>query len=99
MSNSFLRLIEKAGLCDYHRYDTRSGRRGGIIASLADLVAHAAIAVQVQRMVPTIDLRIGYLRAAPEGDLTATGRVLIVSRKAGSKTVPLTIPKRCTFRA
>ncbi|MBN8971856.1 MAG: hypothetical protein J0H51_07555 [Rhizobiales bacterium] len=66
---------------------------------LADLVAHAVIAVQVQRMVPTIDLRIGYLHAAPEGDLTATGRVLIVGRRAGSKTIPLTILKRCAFRA
>ena len=50
-------------------------------------------------MVPTIDLRIGYLHAAPEGDLTATGRVLIVGRRAGSKTIPLTILKRCAFRA
>ena len=63
---------------------------GGIIASLADLVAHAAIAVQVQRMVPTIDLRIDYLRAAPEGDLTAIGRVLIVGRSIGRADVEIT---------
>lgn len=63
---------------------------GGIIASLADLVAHAAIAVQVQRMVPTIDLRIDYLRAAPEGDLTATGRILIVGRSIGRADVEIT---------
>lgn len=62
---------------------------GGIIASLADITAHAAIAVQVKRMVPTIDLRIDYLRAAPEGDLTATGRVLIVGRSIGRADVEI----------
>ncbi|MBN8963160.1 MAG: PaaI family thioesterase [Rhizobiales bacterium] len=63
---------------------------GGVIASLADLTAHAAVAVQVQRMVPTIDLRIDYLRAAPEGDLTATGRILIVGRSIGRADVEIT---------
>ena len=52
--------------------------------------SHAAIAVQVQRMVPTIDLRIDYLRAAPEGDLTAIGRVLIVGRSIGRADVEIT---------
>jgi uncharacterized protein (TIGR00369 family) len=62
---------------------------GGVIASLADLTAHAAVAVQVQRMVPTIDLRIDYLRAAPEGELTATGRILIVGRSIGRADVEI----------
>lgn len=62
---------------------------GGVIASLADLTAHAAVAVQVQRMVPTIDLRIDYLRAAPEGDLIATGRILIVGRSIGRADVEI----------
>jgi uncharacterized protein (TIGR00369 family) len=53
---------------------------GGVIASLVDIAAHAAIAVRVGRMVPTIDLRIDYLRAAPEGELLATGRALTVGR-------------------
>src|SRR5580693_8721335 len=35
---------------------------GGVLASLADITAHAAIAIHVGRMVPTIDLRIDYLR-------------------------------------
>ena len=63
---------------------------GGIIASLADLAAHAAVAVQVRRMVPIIDLRIDYLRAAPEGDLIATGRILIVDRSLGRADVEIT---------
>jgi uncharacterized protein (TIGR00369 family) len=60
---------------------------GGVIASLVDLAAHAAIAVRVGRTVPTIDLRIDYLRAAPAGDLLATGKILIVGRSVGRADV------------
>lgn len=60
---------------------------GGVIASLADIAAHAAIAVRVARMVPTIDLRIDYLRAAPGGDLFATGRILTLGRSVGRADV------------
>jgi uncharacterized protein (TIGR00369 family) len=62
---------------------------GGVIASLVDIAAHAAIAVRVGRMVPTIDLRVDYLRAAPAGDLLATGRVLIVGRSIGRADVEI----------
>jgi uncharacterized protein (TIGR00369 family) len=62
---------------------------GGVLASLADIAAHAAIAVHVGRMVPTIDLRIDYLRAAPASDLLATGRVLIVGRSVGRADVEI----------
>jgi uncharacterized protein (TIGR00369 family) len=64
--------------CDYH---------GGVIAALIDLSAHAAIAVQIGRMAPTIDLRIDYLRAAPGVDLTATARVLRAGRSIGRADV------------
>jgi uncharacterized protein (TIGR00369 family) len=40
---------------------------GGVIASLIDLAGHAAVAVNIGRMAPTIDLRIDYMRPA-EGD-------------------------------
>lgn len=62
---------------------------GGVLASLADITAHAAIALQVGRMVPTIDLRIDYLRAAPAVDLLATGRILIVGRSVGRADVEI----------
>jgi uncharacterized protein (TIGR00369 family) len=62
---------------------------GGVLASLADIVAHAAIAVRVGRMVPTIDLRVDYLRAAPAGELMATGRILIVGRSIGRADVEI----------
>ena len=37
---------------------------GGVIAALIDLAGHAAVAVKIGRMAPTIDLRIDYLRPA-----------------------------------
>jgi uncharacterized protein (TIGR00369 family) len=63
---------------DYH---------GGVLAALIDLAAHAAIAVQAGRMVPTIDLRIDYLRPAPGVDLTATAKVLRLGRSIGRADV------------
>jgi uncharacterized protein (TIGR00369 family) len=62
---------------------------GGVIASLVDIAAHAAIALRVERMVPTIDLRVDYLRAAPAGDLLATGRILTVGRSIGRADVEI----------
>lgn len=62
---------------------------GGVLASLVDLTAHAAIAVRVGRTVPTIDLRVDFLRAAPAGDLLATGRILIVGRSVGRADVEI----------
>ena len=62
---------------------------GSVIASLADIVAHAAIAVRLGRMVPTIDLRVDYLRAASAGDLIASGRILTVGRSIGRADVEI----------
>lgn len=53
---------------------------GGVVAALIDLAGHAAVAVQIGRMAPTIDLRIDYLRPAPAQDLYATARTLKVGR-------------------
>ncbi len=52
---------------------------GGAIASLIDTAGDFAVIAAVGRDVPTIDLRVDYLRAAPKGDLLATAR----TRKAG----------------
>lgn len=53
---------------------------GGVLASLIDLTAHAAVAVRIGRMAPTIDLRIDYLLPAPSVDLVAIGRVQRLGR-------------------
>ncbi|GAA4343322.1 hypothetical protein GCM10023144_46110 [Pigmentiphaga soli] len=70
-----------AGSADIH---------GGVIATLIDLAAHAAVAVQTGRMAPTIDLRIDYLRAAPGTDLLATARTLRVGRTIARADVEVT---------
>jgi uncharacterized protein (TIGR00369 family) len=64
----------------FRRAEGSDAIHGGVLASLADLAAHAAVAVQIGRMAPTIDLRIDYLRAAPGADLYARARTLRVGR-------------------
>ena len=49
---------------------------GGILASIVDVVADYAIAAELGRPVPTIDLRVDYHKAAMPGDLTAKARVV-----------------------
>ncbi len=53
---------------------------GGVVAALIDMAGHAAVAVQIRRMAPTIDLRIDYLRPAPAEDLFATARTIRLGR-------------------
>ncbi|MDO9435524.1 PaaI family thioesterase [Hydrogenophaga sp.] len=53
---------------------------GGVVATLIDMAGHAAVAVQIERMAPTIDLRIDYLRPAPARDLFATARTIKLGR-------------------
>ena len=49
---------------------------GGILAAIVDTVADYAIAAQLGRPVPTIDVRVDYHKAAMPGDLTAKAKVL-----------------------
>jgi len=49
---------------------------GGILAAIIDVAADYAIAAQVGRPVPTIDIRVDYHKAALPGDLTARARVV-----------------------
>ena len=49
---------------------------GGILAAVVDVAADYAIAAELGRPVPTIDLRVDYHKAAMPGDLTAKARVV-----------------------
>lgn len=49
---------------------------GGILAAIVDTVADYAIAVQLGRPVPTIDVRVDYHKAAQPGDLLTKARVV-----------------------
>src|ERR1700752_2597214 len=49
---------------------------GGILAAIVDVAADSAIAAQLGRPVPTIDIRVDYHKAAMPGDITAKARVV-----------------------
>ncbi len=65
---------------EFRRAEGDSFVHGGIIAALIDITGHAAVAVQIDRMAPTIDLRIDYLRPAGGSHLTATATLLRCGR-------------------
>lgn len=54
---------------------------GGILAAIVDVAADYAIAAQLGRPVPTIDIRVDYHRAAMPGDLVAQARVIRSGRQ------------------
>ena len=74
---------------EFRRAPDAPGYHGGVIAALIDLAGHAAVAVTVGRMVPTIDLRIDFLRAAAGGDLTARGKLLRAGRSIARADVEI----------
>lgn len=49
---------------------------GGILAAIVDVAADYAIAAQLGRPVPTIDIRVDFHKAAMPGDLLAKARVV-----------------------
>lgn len=63
---------------------------GGVIATLIDLAGHAAVAVKIGRMAPTIDLRIDYLRPAEGSDLTATAKLIKAGRSVARADIEIT---------
>ncbi len=56
---------------------------GGVTAALIDIAGDYALAVKLGHGVPTIDLRIDYLRMAVDSDLWATARVIKAGRNLG----------------
>ncbi len=53
---------------------------GGVLAALIDTAASYAVAVHVDRGIPTVDLRIDYHKFAKPGDYIAKGRAIQVGR-------------------
>jgi len=62
---------------------------GGVISALIDIAGDYAIASKLGRGVPTIDLRVDYLRPARRGDLRALARAVKVGRTVGVADVEL----------
>jgi uncharacterized protein (TIGR00369 family) len=63
---------------------------GGVIATLIDLAGHAAVAVKIGKMAPTIDLRIDYLRPSGSESLIARARLLKTGRTVATVDVDIT---------
>ncbi len=75
---------------EFARAPDGPGFHGGVIASLIDIAGHAAVAVRIGRMAPTIDLRIDYLRVAADGDLTAQAKVVRAGRTLALADIEIT---------
>lgn len=66
---------------------------GGVIAALIDLAGHAAVAVKMGRMAPTIDLRIDYLRPSDGGEVIARAQLLKAGRSVACVDIDVTDTK------
>ena len=65
---------------EFLRSDDSDWLHGGVVSALIDIVGDYAVITETGVGVPTIDLRVDYLRPARRGDLLAVGRTLRVGR-------------------
>jgi uncharacterized protein (TIGR00369 family) len=65
---------------EFMRQDGSDWYHGGVISALADIVGDYAVITETGVGVPTIDLRVDYLRPARRGDLTGVGRTVRVGK-------------------
>ena len=65
---------------EFLRGDGSDWLHGGVVSSLADIAGDYAVVTETGSGVPTIDLRVDYLRPARRGDLVAVGRTLRVGK-------------------
>ncbi|HXP75182.1 MAG TPA: PaaI family thioesterase [Stellaceae bacterium] len=68
---------------EFERGKGTSQYHGGVIATFIDVAGDFAIALVVGGPVPTINLRVDYLRPATQTALTATARVRRAGRTVG----------------
>jgi uncharacterized protein (TIGR00369 family) len=74
---------------EFMRQDGSDWYHGGVISALADIVGDYAVITETGVGVPTIDLRVDYLRPARRGDLIATGRIVRVGRTVSVANVEI----------
>lgn len=65
---------------EFLRHDGSDWLHGGVISALADIAGDYAVITETTSGVPTIDMRVDYLRPARRGDLTALGKTVRVGR-------------------
>ncbi|HXW89969.1 MAG TPA: PaaI family thioesterase [Terriglobales bacterium] len=66
---------------EFLREDGSDWLHGGIVSALIDIAGDYAVYSQTGGDVPTVDLRIDYLRPTKRGSLTAIGRTVKVGRR------------------
>jgi uncharacterized protein (TIGR00369 family) len=77
------------GLCEIRmpfrpellREDGSDWLHGGIVSALIDIAGDYAVETKTGGDVPTVDLRVDYLRPAKRGALVALGRVVKIGRR------------------
>ena len=65
---------------EFLRGDGSDWLHGGVVSALVDIAGDYAVITETGVGVPTIDLRVDYLRPARRGDLVAVARTLRVGR-------------------
>ncbi len=65
---------------EFLRNDGSDWLHGGVVSALADIAGDYAVITETAPGVPTIDMRIDYLRPARRGDLIALGKTVRVGR-------------------
>jgi uncharacterized protein (TIGR00369 family) len=65
---------------EFLRTDGSDWLHGGVVSALADITGDYAVITETAPGVPTIDMRVDYLRPARRGDLTAVGKTVRVGR-------------------
>ena len=72
---------------EFERMPDSKQWHGGPIAALIDIAGDFALIAMLGRGIPTINLRIDYLRPAIDTDLVATGRTLRAGKSVGAVDV------------
>jgi uncharacterized protein (TIGR00369 family) len=65
---------------EFLRTDGSDWLHGGVVSALADIAGDYAVVTETVSGVPTIDMRVDYLRPARRGELIAFARTLRVGR-------------------
>ncbi len=75
---------------EFRRDPDRPDVHGGIITALADMAGHAAVAARVKHGVPTIDLRVDFLRMAAGSMLEASATLVKCGRSIAVADIRIT---------
>lgn len=72
---------------EFLRADDSDWYHGGVVAALIDIAGDYALWSQLGEGLPTIDLRVDWLRPARQGALTALGKAVKVGRTVSTADV------------